>query len=914
MKLNYKLQRVCGTYYSNNTGTNTTKPNILYISKPNSSTEDDIILSPSYNRIQCYTIRDNIIKTLNIESRSNIDIISYSNSKEYGELMMVVDIEGYYQVIRIQSNNSNVLEESSGSISSMVIGKGRFKGGKVRSIEWFDDKVAICIDKFVEIWKVCPLEDTILVFIKKLCGFSDVVVSAKWDKNGRYIVAASRDCTARVFQWKKKGNKVDEISMLLRGHKAGLVDIFWYHDTNSITTTMEENNINSKDNELLVSVALDGGIFLWRKLVKKKKNAPWRYQYEKHFAFQSNATVTCCSFHKPSGLLSLGYSNGIFALYEVPSMASIHTLSLSKQSVCAMSFSPNGGAIAMGVACPTSQSLLVWEWSSETFLIKQSSHGHSLTTFAFSPQGSIIATGGEDGKVKLWKTYHGLCYATLPSNHTAPVKALVFTTNEKVVLSASLDGTVKAHDLLRYRHFRTFVTPTPCQILSLATNASSTIVAAGAFSEPYHIFLWNMANAQLLEVLAAHSGPVTSLHFSNSTTNNSLLLSTSWDQTTQVWDYTNSSKINNDTFNMNKDIIASSISPDQDHIALATIDAMITIWNITDAKIKYEIYGSKDIQSAKKYNDRYKSMNNVKSSTYFTSICYSSDGSCIIVSGNSNYVCLYEVTQQILLKKFMITHNRSLDGVYDYYTSKEEELFFDHVADNEIDNNRRLPGANRLDDGNRTSLPEVYSTQVGFSSTSYEFAVISTEGLHVYSLQDDLLFDPILLSMDVTSTKVIQYVEKKEYGLALRYALQLNERPLLIQVLDSIPYKSIPNIISSNTILQPKFYSLYLQTLSSIFQNTSHVDYYLQYIFQFLIHHGQYLQKKGTNNNKIQKELRLIYKVLSRRCQDEDWKYIWGENDYWLMFMDEIGEQKVSDASAMNKDNLNGMDVDVSAA
>lgn len=50
---------------------------------------------------------------------------------------------------------------------------------------------------------------------------------------------------------------------------------------------------------------------------------------------------------------------------------------------------------------------------------------------------------------------------------------------------------------------------------------------------------------------------------------------------------------------MNKDIIASSTSPDQDHIALATIDAMITIWNIRDAKIKYEIHGSKDIQSSK---------------------------------------------------------------------------------------------------------------------------------------------------------------------------------------------------------------------------------------------------------------------------------------------------------------------------
>ena len=86
----------------------------------------------------------------------------------------------------------------------------------------------------------------------------------------------------------------------------------------------------------------------------------------------------------------------------------------------------------------------------------------------------------------------------------------------------------------------------------------------------------------------------------------------------------------------------------------------------------------------------------------------------------------------------MLSRDRSLDGVHDYCASKEEEFFFDHVADNEIGSDRRLPGANRLDDGNRTRLPEAFSTQVGFSSTSCEFAVISTEWLYVCSLQDDL--------------------------------------------------------------------------------------------------------------------------------------------------------------------------------
>ena len=56
---------------------------------------------------------------------------------------------------------------------------------------------------------------------------------------------------------------------------------------------------------------------------------------------------------------------------------------------------------------------------------------------------------------------------------------------------------------------------------------------------------------------------------------------------------------------------------------------------------------------------------NNASSRYFTSVCYSADGCCVLAGGNSKYVCIYEVSQQMLLKKFQVTFNRSLDGVLD---------------------------------------------------------------------------------------------------------------------------------------------------------------------------------------------------------------------------------------------------------
>lgn len=68
-------------------------------------------------------------------------------------------------------------------------------------------------------------------------------------------------------------------------------------------------------------------------------------------------------------------------------------------------------------------------------------------------------------------------------------------------------------------------------------------------------------------------------------------------------------------------------------------------------------------------NDRMTAENNV-ASRYFTSVCFSADGACVLAGGNSKYVCIYEVSHQILLRRFQISFNRSLDGVLDKVREK----------------------------------------------------------------------------------------------------------------------------------------------------------------------------------------------------------------------------------------------------
>ena len=139
--------------------------------------------------------------------------------------------------------------------------------------------------------------------------------------------------------------------------------------------------------------------------------------------------------------------------------------------------------------------------------------------------------------VQVWTVSSGFCFITF-SEHTNAVTAVHFMANNHSLLSASLDGTIRAWDLFRYRNFRTFTTPSPRQFVSLTADQSGEVICAGTLDSfevckpqrfPLHdfsssfldnqnifmqIFVWSMKTGRLLDVLSGHEGPVHGLMFS----------------------------------------------------------------------------------------------------------------------------------------------------------------------------------------------------------------------------------------------------------------------------------------------------------------------------------------------------------------------------------------------------------------
>uniref|UniRef100_A0A915D770 Uncharacterized protein n=1 Tax=Ditylenchus dipsaci TaxID=166011 RepID=A0A915D770_9BILA len=90
-----------------------------------------------------------------------------------------------------------------------------------------------------------------------------------------------------------------------------------------------------------------------------------------------------------------------------------------------------------------------------------------MTIVSYSLDGSLSVTGGEDEKVKIWSYQNSFCIVTFTEHSSR--------TNGKVILSASLGGSVRAHDIKRYRNFRTLVAPKQTQLNYLCSDSSGEL-------------------------------------------------------------------------------------------------------------------------------------------------------------------------------------------------------------------------------------------------------------------------------------------------------------------------------------------------------------------------------------------------------------------------------------------------------
>nr|XP_053626485.1 LOW QUALITY PROTEIN: periodic tryptophan protein 2 homolog [Cherax quadricarinatus] len=489
-------------------------------------------------------------------------------------------------------------------------------------------------------------------------------------------------------------------------------------------------------------------------------------------------------------------------------------------------------------------------------------------------KGAVVHSLNISDQVKLWSTQSSFSFVTF-SEHTGAVTGLTFTQSGRAILSSSHDGTVRAFDLIRYRNFRHVTSPRPTtQFSCVSVDSSGELVTAGG-QDSHDIYLWSLQSGRLLEVLSGHEGPVVSVQFSSQPGSGApLMASTAWDATLKVWDAIDSTTAK-ETIALSSDGLCVCIRPDGKQLAVATLDGQITMFNPLTGQQEANIIGRNDLGAGKADADKISAKKNLQSK--WINVYY-------LEEDRVKNVCIYSIDDELLIKKFEITQNRSFDAMDEIINRRkmaENNINLALVEDREDENGKsihiKLPGTRQGDMSCRAFRPEVRVTSLTFSPTGRSWAASSSEGLLVYSLDNDWLFDPLSLDISNTPSAIKQKLKEKDYMAALMMAVRINIKSLQQEVIETIPVHTISLIVNN---LPQLYVEGVLRYLSEAVESTPHIGLYSQWATLLVTHHGQTLKNRApqimSTLNALQRALSIHHTNLSKVCS---------HNEYMLSYL-----------------------------
>lgn len=160
------------------------------------------------------------------------------------------------------------------------------------------------------------------------------------------------------------------------------------------------------------------------------------------------------------------------------------SLPLKKHYVRSVAFSPDGHLLASG---GDYGDVVIWDVEKEAVLHSLEGHEAIALTVAFSPDGYYLASGGGDGVIKVWRVDNGYLEKNF-TGHDEAITSLVFSPDGKYLYAGGADNVVSVWDLTRNMkasEMRDHTEP----VSGLTINRSGESLVSCSYDR--HIKIWN---------------------------------------------------------------------------------------------------------------------------------------------------------------------------------------------------------------------------------------------------------------------------------------------------------------------------------------------------------------------------------------------------------------------------------------
>jgi WD40 repeat protein len=192
----------------------------------------------------------------------------------------------------------------------------------------------------------------------------------------------------------------------------------------------------SHDSRLLASVPFPGDVFIW----------------EVHTGIQKHripcpAKVDTLTFSPDSNLLALCYSSS-------SEIWDTNTWTLTKKVSCMPHFEWSRGSACfspnLNVFVPPPRNGKIELRDTDTCSLRQTfGTGDELSKIAFSPEGKLLASGSEDGTIRIWNVMSSSLERTI-RDHTRRIVFINFSHDSQTFVSVSFDGLIYVRNTITW--------------------------------------------------------------------------------------------------------------------------------------------------------------------------------------------------------------------------------------------------------------------------------------------------------------------------------------------------------------------------------------------------------------------------------------------------------------------------------